>query len=218
MRIKLLSLGLLATTLVALAGLPPEQQPQPASQEPPAQPVVTNAVPAELAKMHAENLRRFAASPGFGLSRTPNLRQHTEFQLAGMNRYVPKPDLIALETKPVAYRSLGREALGMATLTNRIIRAQLHSRPITTDEARAIAELRSGKEFAQRPITAPAGSGKPPAEAATLVLGAMRANAACAKCHEVPEGTLLGAFSYTLYPNAASTNALVSLLGQGLQP
>ena len=39
------------------------------------------------------------------------------------------------------------------------------------------------------------------------VVGAMRATASCAKCHEVPVGTLLGAFSYTLFPASSALGA-----------
>ena len=47
---------------------------------------------------------------------------------------------------------------------------------------------------------------------AQRVVGALRATAACAKCHEVSVGTLLGAFSYTLVPQPAPTSGSGTLL------
>lgn len=204
-----LGLALLAAAFVATAGLPPEEQPKPEPQQPPPAP----AVPPELEKMHAEELHHFATSPGFGRGRMDYLPRWSAVTLAGKRYQVVRPDLIALETKPVAYLPFGDESVSMATLTNKAAKVYLRTRPITAEESRAILELRGGKDIVHeagllkvQPIEA-----KSPAEVPVVrVVGAMRATAGCAKCHEVPQGTLLGAFSYTLVP-ADTANRMVFL-------
>lgn len=200
------SLTLMAA-FVATAGLPPEEQAKP---QPPLRQPDAPAIPPELEKMHAEHLHLFATSPGFGMSRVIRMPRHAQVTLAGTTYTVVRPDLIALETKAVAYRNPGEEVVGMATLTNKTAKARLQTRPITGEESRAILELREGKDLVQQPGTwrVPQGQGRTPVEVPVVrVFGAMRATASCAKCHEVPQGTLLGAFSYTLIPASAAPAA-----------
>ncbi len=205
MKIKLLSLALL-TALIAIAGLPPEQQPQAEPQQ--------AQVPAELEKMHAEHLQFFARSPGFGVSRVPRMPSYATVNLAGTVYTVVRPDLIALETKPVAYRNPGEDGVSMAMLTNKTVKAQLQTRAISDEESRAILELREGKDLVQQPGTMPflqlpgRASAVGPVIPVIRVVGAMRATAGCARCHEVPQGTLLGAFSYTLVPANTATSLI----------
>lgn len=199
-----LSLALLSAALVATAGLPPEEQPKSEAQQPPPAP----AIPPELEKMHASQLQVFATSPGFGPVRNRLRRISVDITLAGERYQVFWPDLIALETKPVAYLTIGEDAVNMATITNKAAKVHLRTRPITSLESRAITELRAGKDLVQeadllktQPILA-----KSPVEIPVIrVIGAMRATAGCAKCHEVPQGTLLGAFSYTLVPVSSAS-------------
>ncbi len=208
-----LSLLTACATLVALAGLPPDQQPKFEPQQPPAP-----AVPNELEKMHAEHLQFFGQSPGFGSDRIDHLPPRATVTLAGTTYSVVRPDLIALETKAVAYRNPGEGVVSMAMLTNKTVKARLQTRPISGEEFRAILELREGKDLVQRPgkVQIPQGAGQPPTEVPVIrVVGAMRATASCARCHEVPQGTLLGAFSYHLVP--ASSGA-ADLLGAGSFP
>lgn len=190
--------------LVVVAGLPPEQQPK---FEPPP------AAPTELEKMHAEHLFHFMIAPGFGLDRIDRLPRRSEITLAGVTYTVIRPDLIALETKAVAYLNPGAEVVSLTTLTNRESRAQLRTRPIRGDEFRAILQLRAGKDIVEQPakIQSRQGPGQAPVETSVIrVVGAMRATTDCAKCHRVAEGTLLGAFSYTLTPaNATAPSPLV---------
>ncbi|MFM8469234.1 MAG: hypothetical protein ACKODH_04590 [Limisphaerales bacterium] len=214
-----LPIAFLTLTLAAIAGLPPEQQPKPDPQAP-----LAPVVPPELLRMHADHLHHFATSPGFGMSRVIRMPTQATVTLAGVTYRAPRPDLIALETKAVAYQSPSWEGLSMANLTNKAARARLQTRPLTKDEFSAVLELREGKDLVQQERTLKLGrlpetaelvraselevaSGSPvPADAAgkeipvLRVVGAMRATASCAKCHEVPVGTLLGAFSYTLTP------------------
>ena len=115
----------------------------PAAPEPPPEPPVAPPVPFELERMHADHVLRFAISPGFGKSRMIRMPQQLFITLAGTSYRVIRPDLIALETKPVAYRNPGEEeVIGMSMLTNRAMKAVLRTRPITKDEANAIMELR----------------------------------------------------------------------------
>lgn len=201
------SLTLMAA-FVATAGLPPEEQAKP--QPPPRQPDAP-AIPPELEKMHAEHLHLFATSPGFGDMRTIRMPRQAQVTLAGATYTVVRPDLIALETKAVAYRTpFSDEVVKMAMLTNKTAKARLQTRPITGEESRAILELREGKDLVHQSGTwqAPQGKERAPVEVPVVrVVGAMRATASCAKCHEVPQGTLLGAFSYTLVAGSAAPAA-----------
>lgn len=112
----------------------------------------------------------------------------------------------------------------MANLTNKAARARLQTRPLTKDELSAVSELREGKDLVQQERTPTVGrlpettklvraSARELASGSSLsadtagkeipvlrVVGAMRATVSCAKCHEVPVGTLLGGFSYVLTP------------------
>ncbi len=168
--------------------------------------------------MHADHFLRFETAPGFGMSRVKFMPRASELTLAYETYLVPKPDLIALEDKAVAYVSPS-EMISVAALTNRTTRARLQTRPLSELETKAIASLRAGQNLVVQPATfpmaTPQGSREVPG---LLAVGALRAKASCAKCHEVAEGTLLGAFSYTMYQTTSATNAQVSLLGKDLQP
>ncbi len=61
------------------------------------------------------------------------------------------------------------------------------TRPLTAFEANALDTLRAGEE-----LTAQTNGN------VIEMVGAIRASNDCMKCHEVPRGTLLGAFSYQL--------------------
>ncbi len=156
--------------------------------------------------MHADHFHRFESAPGFGMSRVLVMPRASELTLAYESYLVPKPDLIALEDKPHAYIS-PFEIISVAALTNKTSRARLQSRALTELEIKAVADLREGRNLvvqeAKFPVELPGGTVEVPC---LLAVGALRAKASCAKCHEVAEGTLLGAFSYTLYP----TNAFAS--------
>lgn len=207
-----LGLALLAATLVTTAGLPPDEQPKPEAQQPPPAPTV----PPELEKMHAEELHHFATSPGFGRGRMDYLPRWSAVTLAGKRYQVVRPDLIALETKPTAYLNSGAESISMAVLTNKASKVHLPTRPITSEESLAITELRDGKDIVQqagKTQIQPNGARSSVEVPVIRVVGAMRATAGCAKCHEVPQGTLLGAFSYTLVPADKISPSFPAVLG-----
>lgn len=211
-----MSLGLLATALVVIAGLPPEQQPEPQAKQPTAKRKAS--APAFLTAhgygkpdrrfdsaeaMHADHIHRFETAPGFGMSRVMVMPRASELTLAYDTYLVPKPDLIALEDKPHAYKS-PIEMISVASLTNRTSRARLQKRPLTELETKAVASLRDGRNLVVQEAKFPVETLQGTQEiSGLLAVGALRAKASCAKCHEVAEGTLLGAFSYTLYPTGA---------------
>jgi len=149
--------------------------------------------------MHADHFHRFETAPGFGMSRIMVMPRASELTLAYETYLVPKPDLIALEDKPHAYIS-PFEMISVAGLTNRTSRARLQKRPLTELETKAIASLREGRNLVVQPTKFPMLTLQGTQEiSGLLAVGALRAKASCAKCHEVVEGTLLGAFSYKLY-------------------
>jgi hypothetical protein len=160
--------------------------------------------------MHTDHIHRFETAPGFGMSRVMVMPRASELTLAYETYLVPKPDLIALEDKVVAYNS-PIEMISVASLTNRTTRARLQTRPLTELETKAIASLREGRNLVVQPTTFPMLTLQGTQEiSGLLAVGALRAKASCAKCHEVAEGTLLGAFSYKLYQTAAVAPKVVA--------
>lgn len=155
--------------------------------------------------MHADHFHRFETAPGFGMSRVLVMPSTSELTLAYDTYRVPKPDLIALEGEPFAYRSPGMDMVSMASLTNRTIRARLQTRDLSALEAKAIVSLREGRNLVVQPakLLLPTLQDQKRELDGLLAIGALRAKASCAKCHEVAEGTLLGAFSYSLFPSTA---------------
>lgn len=207
-RPALCGIALLAVVIVATAGLPPEEQKSAKPAPPPAQKPPAEPLPQALVDFHAAHIHEFETTPGLGFARMIRMPFSTPVTLAGVEYRSSKPDLIALETKPVAYRSVAGEMIGLRNLTNRTARASLPVRPITAEENSAIAELREGAHLVRQEATIKARTTNGIADVAALrVVGALRAKATCARCHECPEGTLLGAFSYTLMPVGAVPSA-----------
>ena len=232
-RPALFGLALLAVALVASAGLPPEESKTAKPAPPPAQKPPAEPLPQALVDFHAAHIHEFETAPGFGMRRMMVMPVATSVILADVSYQAFKPDLIALETKPVAYRSRSGELVGLRSLTNRTARASLPTRPITAEEESAIAALREGAHLVQKettitiktqtqidsvpvfahgttqelrlPLNGTQTRTHSTEVPALLVVGALRAKATCARCHECPEGTLLGAFSYTLMPTAAAS-------------
>jgi hypothetical protein len=93
------------------------------------------------------------------------------------------------EAKPFVYATPHLDAMKMT-----INKAE--HRPLKEVEAKALAQLRAGRESVL------AGDSDHP----TLV-GAVRATADCLKCHDAKQGELLGAFSYPLVPVEAPGDA-----------
>ncbi len=72
--------------------------------------------------------------------------------------------------------------------------ASIKKRAATEFESLAVAELKKGKDIAFHV-----------SETEMLVVGALRAEQTCAKCHNVEGKTLLGAFTYTLLLQSEAT-------------
>lgn len=158
---------------------------------------------ASVEAMEAEFHRRFLASPGFGRSRiqrpvflapTPALVHN------GTTYRVVPPDLIGLEDEPAVYAA-HEHAFPNPKATNSSSRQLFSTRPMSALETNAVAAIRGGRELVVTPIaqTDPSAHAAHPAPD-LLVVGALRADTSCAKCHQCDEGRLLGAFTYTLKP------------------
>ena len=145
--------------------------------------------------MHQYFVKRFVASDGFGYERmmTPRtLARSNVLYMEGQHFRIGTVELISLgggkdakgggAAKPFAYTTPHLDAM------KETIKKAEH-RPLKEVEARALAQLREGRQSVL------AGDNDRP----TLV-GAVRAIADCLKCHDAKEGELLGAFSYPLVP------------------
>jgi hypothetical protein len=169
--------------------------------------------------MQAEFVRRFEASPGFGLSRVMRpifLAPTPALVWNGATYPVAPPELVGLEDEPVVYaprehgttgRGLGLGTIGLGT--NRVSRSEVRKlfthRPLTEIETNAVRALREGRDLVvctNQVIRPEAKVELVPADAPAplLVFGALRAGKTCAACHQCELGTLLGAFAYRLTP------------------
>ena len=151
--------------------------------------------------MHDAYFDDFAKKPGFGASRIMYLPPRDYFTLNGETYRFAAPDLLGLEDEPVGYQRPWGANITAAVMSKKESRAALKHRTLTSAELSAVAELREGKNLVT--MTQPlALVGKHGTNYVTgvLAVGALRAKAQCAACHQVKEGTLLGAFSYTLVP------------------
>lgn len=184
--------------------------------------------------MQAEFVRRFEASPGFGLSRvirpiflapTPSLVWN------GAGYRVAPPELVALEDEPIVFAPREHAAfrIGISTnVTRREVRKLFKHRLLSSLETNAVLALREGRDLvvftnrfaapeAQVGLLSTPGlidsgalqAGRAERElgaptASLLVFGALRAGKTCAACHQCDQGTLLGAFAYHLAPAAMS--------------
>lgn len=174
--------------------------------------------------MQAEFVRRFEASPGFGLSRVvrPVFLAPTPMLVwNGATYQVAPPELLGLEDEPIAYapREHGHRYYvnNDTNVTRRELRKHFIHRPLTALETNAVFALREGRDLivlTNRVVTPEAAVERLATAPDLFVLGALRAGKSCAQCHQCKEGTLLGAFAYSLTPPAVpadgSTNSPVS--------
>ena len=171
--------------------------------------------------MQAEFLRRFEASPGFGLSRVIRrvfLAPTPALVWNGTTYQVVPPELVALEDDSVVYAPREHAAFqaGISTnVTRREVRKLFKHRPLTSLETNAVLALREGRDlvvFTNRVDVPEASADLVSTAPNLLVFGALRAGKTCAACHQCDPGTLLGAFAYRLAPAAmAPDNAPHSL-------
>jgi hypothetical protein len=138
--------------------------------------------------MHDTYVRRFDASTGTGVSRMPQplMVDRSGSLDFGRDRYaIARLELVGLlkRDRPVAY-TLPRWH------GSKIVTADFAPRELTDFETRALALLRNGRD-----IEAADG----PERGTMLLMGALRAEPSCLKCHrDKRDGDLLGAFSYVL--------------------
>ncbi len=136
-------------------------------------------------KMHAYMLDRFVHSPGRGLSRVPHMQDAARSKriYADGTRYlVGRVQLISLND--------GKEPFAYVTPLDDVTKNQLPHAvhvPLNDMALSALDELKAGKEV----VLTGSADGRE-------FIGAVRATSTCTKCHEVAEGTLLGAFRYPL--------------------
>jgi len=234
------TLLLLASAAMAFAATAAENSPtaiEPQSLHRTTDPAATRVLPEpppfkSVEAMQAEFVRRFEASPGFGLSRVirPIFLAPTPALVWNSAAYrVAPPELVALEDEPLVYapRDHGAMQIGISTnVTRREIRKLFKHRPLTSLETNAILALREGRDLVvltnrvavpeaevelistpERLDFSSLQAGRAEREpgaptAGLLVFGALRAGKTCAACHQCDEGTLLGAFAYRLAPAA----------------
>ncbi len=168
-----------------------------------------------LTEMHAAYVTDFASKPGFGASRIVFLPPQDFLTEGGETFRFGTPNLIGLEGEPTAYQST-HSLITVADLSRKEARAHLRRRALRDEETLAVAELRAGKDTVTLPKQVGVRTAAGTKEATgMLAVGALRATAKCAECHQVPEGTLLGAFAYTL----VSTNGVAPALSMvAVQP
>lgn len=135
--------------------------------------------------MHEYFLQRFVESQGFGDERMVNLNnpRFRKVYADGTRYMVGHVQLLSLNggNVPFAYASVmdaGKEQIKHAA-----------HEPVGNAEIDAIAKLKDGMTVV---LTGNEGHRE--------MIGAIRATANCTQCHDVPEGTLLGAFKYRLQP------------------
>lgn len=162
--------------------------------------------------MQAEFVRRFEASPGFGLSRVIRpifLAPAPALVWNGATYRVAPPELVGLEDDPVVYAPREHAfafRVGISTnATRREVRKLFQNRPLTSLETNAIVALREGRDLVvlTNRVAVPEAQIQLLSTAPDLlVFGALRAGKTCAACHQCEQGTLLGAFAYRLGPAA----------------
>jgi len=168
-----------------------------------------------LEAMQAEFLRRFEASPGFGLSRVIRpiyLAPTPALVWSGATYPVVPPELVALEDDPIVYAPREHAAfqVGISTnVTRREVRKLFKHRSLTSLETNAVVALREGHDLViltNRVAAADSRIDLVPSAPELLVFGALRAGKSCATCHQCEQGTLLGAFAYRLSPAAVPSD------------
>jgi len=146
--------------------------------------------------LHTYFVDRFLESPGNGISRVyqdpMSLRDSMRLRITSRDTYkIESFDLIGVgkHLDPVAF--LGRRH--QTVVLNR------ETRPLTAFEQRAVAELKAGEDVAVENN-----------ETGHFVVGALRAQEDCLKCHGGKTGDVLGALSYRLI-SAQPVNSAVAL-------
>jgi len=150
---------------------------------------------ASIEQMHAVYVEKFIQSSGFGVGRMgpSDLRDRFELVLNGQPHVVKKVELIGLvkHPEPTAYvissippqKAFFTNSMARSNYMERFVRI----RALTTFETDALVELRSGRNEVLGTH-----------DGSAVILGAVRAQEKCLKCHDGKAGNLLGAFSYSM--------------------
>lgn len=159
-------------------------------------------------EMHAVYVEKFIQSSGFGINRmgTGDLRNNWELVLNGQAHVVDRVELIGLvqHREPTAYvitssrsadprREKWSDRMDVIQMPPRkgfltnYMASYIKTRSLREFEANALVELRKGRDMV---IGTHEGS--------AAILGAIRAQRECLKCHDGEAGNLLGAFSYVM--------------------
>ena len=163
-----------------------------------------------VSELHADYSRDFASRPGFGVSRLQFLPPEDFLTLENERYRVRTPDLLGLEGLPTAYVS-GHGAVTVSDLSRKEGRSLLRKRELDDFELQAVPKLRAGKDLVLAMEELLVSSGTTTNRVPGIrVVGALRATTQCVACHQVPEGSLLGALSFTLVPAETQEPKLVS--------
>jgi len=146
--------------------------------------------------LHAYFVDRFLESEGNGISRVyqppMSIRESMRLRITSRETYsLDSFDLIGVGKHPDPVAFLGRHHESVAMLRQ--------TRPLTSFESRAVAELIAGEDVAVEAN-----------QAGRFVVGALRAKEDCLKCHGGKTGDVLGALSYRLTP-AEPRNSVVAV-------
>jgi hypothetical protein len=147
-------------------------------------------------ELHDTYVRRFEASPGFGVSRMirPMMLERSGTLDLGRERYsIQSLELVGVinRERMIAYVPVAHD--------NGLDSRDFKNRDLTPFETEAVAAFRSGRDIA---------GAAEPASKALLCAGALRAKPSCLACHKNKQaGDLLGAFSYRLTSSASGTPA-----------
>ena len=150
--------------------------------------------------LHVQYTDDFARRPGFGRSRMVFLPPRDLLTWDGRTYEFETPVLLGLDGQPTAYVSPG-PLITVSDLSDPPSATRIPKRPLTPVEREAVKRLKTGLDLVMVPetIRVERAASTNAVEGFRLV-GALRVRSRCATCHAKPEGTLLGAFVYTLVP------------------
>jgi hypothetical protein len=137
-------------------------------------------------EMHDGYVKRFASSPGFGMSRMvrPPMLDRSGVLDFGRTRYsIESIELVGLllQETPVVH---------VPQWHGSAVSAGFKSRDLTDFEKESLAALRAGDDMTSHTSER---------SGVLLCMGSLRANASCVNCHKAKKaGDLLGAFTYRL--------------------
>jgi len=190
------------STAQAIEQTPPEKKLSVAVSNTPDETPPSREAIVFMTQLHQISYKAFTETElAFGVFRTPPMVTHhslVEFNKDTFERV----ELIGMtRAQPVAY-AYYRQKLGRVGL--HVLKPEdVVRRPMTDFEKRAIVELKKGRDIvleAENPRIPPPQHITPEvvkaAGKAIYAVGALYARKDCIECHEVREGTILGAFTY----------------------